>query len=45
MVNNSTNIYKMNNHLSHELTEHKKKEDMTLEIQVWHGTDTKMCCS
>jgi selenocysteine-specific translation elongation factor len=32
MVNNSTNINKTNNHLSHYLTEHKKKH-MTLDIQ------------
>jgi uncharacterized protein YpmS len=34
MVFNSTNINKINNHLSTELTEHKKDHDMTLKIQV-----------
>ena len=29
MVNNSTNINKTNNHLSSELTEHKKKRGIT----------------
>jgi hypothetical protein len=32
MVNNSTNINKMNSHLSHQIIEHKKH--MALEIQV-----------
>jgi hypothetical protein len=39
MVNNSTNINEMSNHLSPQLTEHKKRpRHMTLEIQalVWH---------
>ena len=36
MVNNSTNINKMNNHLSPSLTEHKKNPwNTTLEIQVF----------
>jgi hypothetical protein len=38
MVNNSTNFNKKNNHLSPQISEHKKKdynnEHMTLEIQV-----------
>jgi hypothetical protein len=35
MVNNSTNINKTNNHLSHCLTEHKKNpQHLTLEIKV-----------
>ena len=35
MVNNFTNINKTNNHLSPQLTEHKKKRHMTSEIQVF----------
>jgi len=31
MVNNSTNIYKTNNHLSNQIIEYKKDHDVTLE--------------
>jgi len=40
MVINSTNINKMNNHLS-EITEHKKKHDICRwKSRSWFGTDT-----
>ena len=42
MVNYSTNINKINNHLSLQLFEHKKTLQHTLEIQYWQGEGTKM---
>jgi hypothetical protein len=34
IVNNSTNINKTNNHLSTQLIEYKKENDMMMEIQI-----------
>jgi hypothetical protein len=42
MVNNSTNINKMNNHLSPLITEHEKYHDIwRWKFQSWLGTGTK----
>jgi len=32
MVNNSTNVNKMNNHLSSHIIKHKKKKAMTYDV-------------
>ena len=43
-LNNSTNIKKTNNHIVTELIEHKERpRHMTLEIQVWTGTEMWRC--
>jgi hypothetical protein len=43
MVNNSTNINKINNHLSSQLIEHKKDHDICQRKSMfWYETNTKM---
>ena len=43
MVNNSTNINKINNHLSPEIIQHKKTIHMTWKSRTWQRTGTKSC--
>ena len=43
MVNNSTNINKINNHLSSEIIQHKKTIHMTWKSRTWQRTGTKCC--
>jgi hypothetical protein len=42
-VNNSTNINKINNHLSPEIIQHKKTIHMTWKSRTWQRTGTKCC--
>ena len=36
MVSNSTNINKMNSHLSHQIIEHKKHMALEIQVLAWY---------